>query len=316
MEKTANPTASAAAAAAAGGGGGDGGGNAPDRSTAGTSKPSKRKVRSGKLLHLQSLLGDSENSPSVDLVLDAVSDYAAFEDSKNGAEFKKEDLSEEQLLEYEGEELRQAKLAGFIFALSDAKLQIAHVPDHPGEKLQWDDCGPELERQFLPDTTEFQLTAAPWLLWTRDLAERPQSLLSIDEAWRSLDTELEDQGDVLWRLDVPTRGFPVGESTEGGTCILREHHRHVMYVALTWLLRNSISAALNSGNWPTPATVAAICGSAGIGKSRSLVFLMWFLLRQRAAFLLECGSDEYRRFVLARPRQSTITVYTDFDDYC
>ena len=271
--------------------------------------------RKAKLQHLKGLCGSKE--PSKEDVLNAVSDYAAFGDSKNGAEFKAEDFSKENVEEnfekYEDDETEKADLAGFMFSLFKVKLQMARVPDHPGDDLEWNDCDPDLERQFLPDTTEFQLVAAPFLLRQKlCIPRKPQSFLSRNAAFKSLDCDLEDQGNVLWRLDVPTSGFPVGDLTEGGVCILREHHRHVMFVALSWLLRNSITAALNVDTGLTPATVAAICGSAGIGKSRSLVFLMWFLLRQRAAFLLECGSR--RRFVLVRPRQLTVTIYADFND--
>ena len=132
-------------------------------------------------------------------------------------------------------------------------------------------------------------------------------------AYISLECDLEDHGDVLWRLNVPTDGFPFGEQGGGGTCILREQHRQVLFVAFAWLIKNAETLALtdkNRGNVP-PAAVAAVCGSTGIGKSRSLIFLMWFLLQRKWAF---CSRPATKSYALARPREQTVRILSEFDD--
>lgn len=199
----------------------------------------------------------------------------------------------------------------FFQKLSEVTLEIGTVPKDGVGEIAWSDATCHLNN-FLPDDKEFQLSLIPYELWGGEaIDEKPEAIMDINESSTNLENMTPiDKGDVLWRLRVDPTGFPFGEEVENGICILREHHRQVMFVALSWLYQNGVTTGLTSVDKATPpaAVVSAICGSPGIGKSRSLIFLLWFLLQKKSPFLLEAGSKDDRFFALVRPRMRTVRL--------
>lgn len=200
--------------------------------------------------------------------------------------------------------------ASFFKRLASAKLQVGTLQENGS--IVWSMAGQDDLRDFLPDDKEFQLSAMHHRLWRqRGLDHQPESIMGREAAFDSFDgcVPVEKGEDVFWKLEIGTAvGFPFGEDVENGTCILREHHRQVLFVAMSWVLQNGIANGLTAVDptTPPPAVVAAICGSAGIGKSRALIFVIWFLLQKRSPFLLEAGNKEHRFMSLVRPRNDTV----------
>lgn len=277
--------------------------------------PDQTTVRANKLIELSTLVHGNEAEAAPDYaedVLNLYSKYAVFEDGNRGIIFTEEDVAPRL-----GEERKRKgnkNIAAFFYALSKVKLQKGEVLSDGN--VVWADC--EKSNSFLPDDTDFQLTAPQVVLWESEvIEEKAKSLVSRDDAFQSLECNLEDHGNhILWRLDVPEEGFPVGEDIEGGQCILREHHRQVMFVAFSWLLQNASALGLTAKDTTSlpPAVVAAVCGCAGIGKSRSLIFLMWFLLQRKSSFLLEATSKQERFYALVRPREKSVRILTSLED--
>lgn len=253
----------------------------------------------------------SKNCEVEDAALELYSDYAQFEEEQIQGISASEKIPWDLTPNVGHGKKVQGVLhrVNFFQKLSEATLEIGTVPKDGVGEITWSDATCHLN-DFLPDDEEFQLSLIPYELWRSGaIKEKPEAIMDINESATNLDNMTPiDKGDVLWRLRVEATGFPFGEDVGNGTCILREHHRQVMFVALSWLYQNGITTGLTSVDKASlpPAVVSAICGSPGIGKRRSLIFLLWFLLQKKSPFLLEAGTEQDRFYALVRPRAKAV----------
>lgn len=117
---------------------------------------------------------------------------------------------------------------------------------------------------------------------------------------------------MLWILETGKSGFPLKADKASGISVLREHHRQVMHsaVATLWKYARATIEQTTARLHDRPGSLVSIIGTPGVGQSRALVFLMWFLLQEGSSFLLEAGPNERRRFILVRPISKTVSFLT------
>jgi hypothetical protein len=206
----------------------------------------------------------------------------------------------------------KAKTVEFFSRLGGTRLQKLEV-DAEADSV-WVDADQAEIANFLPDDDDYKMIAPMLALRSEskiDTADTKEQMVTHTVEQLSSCT---DAGDVLWRLKTQEVGFPLPGDGASSDCVLREHHRQVMYHAVEWLAETAASQALSIKDQDIPipeSVIATVCGSAGIGKSRSLIFLMWFCMQKKNAFLLEAGNEGNRRFILVRPRQDTVTFLTN-----
>jgi len=232
---------------------------------------------------------DTGGEDGTGVVLDAYADFTyAFKENYyrgRGYHFASE---EEAKSTSKYSPVRQAAdRALFVFKLATTNLQHAEFPTD-GNDVQWT-VENDLSN-FFPDMTEFLLTAAECVVCKEKDKDIKPSFLCPSEALLNVEVDSMDFGNRMWILVVPKVGFPIDRRSDDGsfsTCIMREHHRQVMYLSLAWLLQYSTTICRSkptNDNSRLSTVVAAICGSPGIGKSRCLIFLMWFLLQRKCPF--------------------------------
>lgn len=268
---------------------------------------------------LQAKADDNDAATTVDEVLNSYSEFAALSDPAAGECLGYYDFRENAIDNFNDtpKEKRRKGIVNFFVDLSARNLYkgaVSEAENGAGQVASWEEYT-EWE-DILPNNTDFQRCIPEMKLWEfgfRD--ERPEPEFQAGPAHLSTDFGVEDKGNVLWKLEAISSGFPVGGVLQetNGISILREQHRQVMFNAFSWLLRNAASLCLTVENRTDPrpkSVIAAVCGSSGIGKSRSLIFLLWFLLKKKSPFLLEAGTEDHRYFCLIRPRAQTVKFIT------